>query len=213
MLKPERAALAVVVATVLAGSTYGVRAATVEIGSLTITGGQFEVFTAPYDSGYTSGSDIAAGYITPTWDVNAPQSTAAPGSIISFDLDGTWLNVYSASNAIQAGPANPGFPVPNGSFDDSGGTITIDLRALIYNWNGTDLNGYPASGSDGIATGTVDAAGNYNVSWAAYIAGPFNTVSNWSASGTVTAVPLPSAVWLFGSGLIGLISIARKKNA
>ena len=30
-------------------------------------------------------------------------------------------------------------------------------------------------------------------------------------NGTVSAVPVPAAVWLFGSGLIGLIGIARRK--
>ena len=28
-----------------------------------------------------------------------------------------------------------------------------------------------------------------------------------------TVVPVPAAVWLFGSGLIGLIGIARRKKA
>jgi len=32
-------------------------------------------------------------------------------------------------------------------------------------------------------------------------------------SGDVSSVPLPAAVWLFGSGLIGLIGIARRKKA
>lgn len=31
--------------------------------------------------------------------------------------------------------------------------------------------------------------------------------------GVMTVVPIPAAVWLFGSGLIGLISIARKKKS
>ena len=30
---------------------------------------------------------------------------------------------------------------------------------------------------------------------------------------TVNPVPIPAAVWLFGSGLIGLIGIARRKKA
>ena len=32
-------------------------------------------------------------------------------------------------------------------------------------------------------------------------------------SGDVGAVPVPAAVWLFGSGLLGLIGVARKKQA
>lgn len=32
-------------------------------------------------------------------------------------------------------------------------------------------------------------------------------------SGDVSAVPIPAAVWLFGSGLIGLIGLARRKHS
>jgi len=30
-------------------------------------------------------------------------------------------------------------------------------------------------------------------------------------SGDVSAVPVPAAMWLFGSGLLGLIGVARRK--
>ena len=35
----------------------------------------------------------------------------------------------------------------------------------------------------------------------------------WSNASSPSAVPVPAAVWLFGSGLIGLIGVARRKNA
>jgi len=37
----------------------------------------------------------------------------------------------------------------------------------------------------------------------------------WSATYTMetTVIPVPAAVWLFGSGLLGLIGIARRKAA
>ena len=52
-----------------------------------------------------------------------------------------------------------------------------------------------------------------------------NSAGDWSISGTgasdiggsgqfsVSAVPVPAAVWLFGSGLVGLIGLARRKKA
>lgn len=40
-----------------------------------------------------------------------------------------------------------------------------------------------------------------------------DTVYAWAVqSGDVGAVPVPAAVWLFGSGLIGLIGLARRKK-
>jgi hypothetical protein len=38
-------------------------------------------------------------------------------------------------------------------------------------------------------------------------------IDNVSISADVNAVPVPAAVWLFGSGLIGLVGMARKKKA
>ena len=46
-----------------------------------------------------------------------------------------------------------------------------------------------------------------------------NTLASWTYSSqvsssysmSITAVPVPAAVWLFGSGLIGLVGLARKK--
>lgn len=41
-----------------------------------------------------------------------------------------------------------------------------------------------------------------------------STVSDWMANNApLTAVPIPATVWLFGSGLIGLIGVARRKKA
>ena len=44
------------------------------------------------------------------------------------------------------------------------------------------------------------------------VVGPFpGQAPTWQ--GTVSAVPVPSAVWLFGSGLIGLVGFARRKKS
>ena len=50
--------------------------------------------------------------------------------------------------------------------------------------------------------------------------GPFLSATKWQDTGFdqqdsdwVGAVPVPAAVWLFGSGLLGLVGIARRKKA
>ena len=57
------------------------------------------------------------------------------------------------------------------------------------------------SGGQGVGTGcTGSEMGHlFNVAWAVH-------------SGDVSAVPIPGAVWLFGSGLIGLLGLARRKR-
>ncbi len=42
---------------------------------------------------------------------------------------------------------------------------------------------------------------------------PTVTAELWVDNVNVPAVPIPAAIWLFGSGLIGLIGIARLKKA
>jgi hypothetical protein len=36
---------------------------------------------------------------------------------------------------------------------------------------------------------------------------------NWTLTGNLSAVPVPAAVWLFGSGLLGLTGIARRRRS
>ncbi|PCJ83805.1 MAG: hypothetical protein COA54_14955 [Thiotrichaceae bacterium] len=41
-----------------------------------------------------------------------------------------------------------------------------------------------------------------------------NDLFAWAVqSGDVSAVPVPAAAWLFGSGLLGLVGVARRKSA
>jgi len=42
--------------------------------------------------------------------------------------------------------------------------------------------------------------------------GYFGTGADWDAIGVINAVPIPGALWLLGSGLLGLIGIRRKRQ-
>jgi len=61
---------------------------------------------------------------------------------------------------------------------------------MLFNTQGTSLPRY----SDRFAAPDVDYTGITNVLW------------------QPSAIPVPAAVWLFGSGLIGLIGVARRKK-
>ena len=89
-------------------------------------------------------------------------------------------------------------------FDNLTGDQTVDgvlLTDVQSNyWSGTEF-------SSGFALGfnffnglqLIRDKGNLNYGWAV-------------RAGDVSAVPVPAAVWLFGSGLIGLLGLARRKR-
>jgi len=69
---------------------------------------------------------------------------------------------------------------------------------------------------------SVNPSANSSESWAITMSDVYTTEIRLSGEGLLiggidnfklTAVPVPAAVWLFGSGLIGLVGLARRKKA
>jgi hypothetical protein len=58
--------------------------------------------------------------------------------------------------------------------------------------------------------------GNVGAAWTAFDGTPYSEKFNVTLNGVaavVPEVPVPAAVWLFGSGLIGLVGVARRKRS
>jgi hypothetical protein len=55
---------------------------------------------------------------------------------------------------------------------------------------------------------SVEVSGNSGLGYVAY-----DNIDVTSAVGGVNAVPVPAAVWLFGSALIGLVGLGKRKKA
>ena len=115
------------------------------------------------------------------------------------DLNGS---AGSDGSNIPAANAATGFSVNWGgatSFFSTGG-IGQSLEFFFMAQNGTLANTnatsvrYGASNPDGTAKWTLNANGGL-------------------AYAVPTAVPVPAAVWLFGSGLLGLVGISRRKKS
>ena len=55
--------------------------------------------------------------------------------------------------------------------------------------------------------------GNVGAAWTAFDGTPYTEKFNITLNGTAaTVIPVPAAVWLFGSGLLGLVGVARRKK-
>ena len=118
--------------------------------------------------------------------------------------DGVGLDVQlvaEKTNGVLS--ANGSMKISSGSvFDTPWGVASVD-----YSLNISDVIVAPVSGNVfGIAFGDgIDVSLTVN---------PTTTFTmNGVGSFDVTLVPIPPAIWLFGSGFLGLIGIARKKAA
>ena len=104
-----------------------------------------------------------------------------------------------------------------------GGIFNITVGAgqlgghILWDWSvNTDIdivNVWDVSTVGGVTTYTsTDIDGN-GIPGIGFIDGPFATVPFSANFDYSTAVPIPAAIWLFGSGLLGLTRMARRKKA
>ena len=146
-------------------------------------------------------------------------NTGGPHSVFSFNavdveiIDITNVLFNSVSNANYTIVA-PGANTPFGTFtfmlDCTGakpgcqngapGQQIDPLTFTVLNALEADLVGLSSGGTDAyFAADVICVKGSCN--------------GATGAIGVTTVVPVPAAVWLFGSGLIGLAGVARRKKA
>lgn len=122
---------------------------------------------------------------------------------------------------------NTGMHFTNSAVTDltgAGATRNLDMSGWRVTWNGI-----PSINMGGGATGTLvcetDACADgdtYTLDYSAVV--PVGDPSGFGGvsyqlhlEGTIsipaTVVPVPAAVWLFGSGLLGLVGVARRKKS
>jgi hypothetical protein len=113
-----------------------------------------------------------------------------------------------------------GMPAPSGSVDTVAGTINVDfssLRASATSPYGLlDMPLWPITNPP--SGGTYNpGTGAYTLTWS----NPYSVLvgesiisgtASVSLSGTATLVPVPAALWLLGSGILGLAGIARRRR-
>lgn len=187
-------------------------------------------FGAPgdYNNGYSAivnegGTAQGAKQLSIFSDYNAwSPFTAGPGTTIQ-------AFVYRDHGTIAAGDVGKTFRF---SFDAKLGNLAApsQAEAFIKVLKQSDNTYFE------LANNTFDSDANLTINWGggfvdllvdAGMVGELvqfgfnNTATDWGASGVVydnlgfaevSAVPVPAAAWLFGSGLLGLVGVARRKK-
>ena len=174
----------------------------IELGGYTlnlITGNNGSIYSSFDLSGYSIAAD---GYLVfcddSTAVMNCTIDTGNSGWIQNGGSDGEAIALYHDSLLIDSlayeysNSATLGLYAEGGSGAGNDPANVIGSLARLPNGIDTNFNSNDF-GSGCITPGTANIAGTGDCS-------------------SLSAVPLPAAVWLFGSGLLGLIGIARQRS-
>ena len=135
-----------------------------------------------------------------------------------------WSNFYAINSGYLPGTGYQTGVVsqPNGAFDGSGSSASIDSTPGNTFYLG---NAYFTAAWWNETVTAVGNFGLYSTTFAVNTAGPVNVAFNWANLTDVTftpnggsqfvvdniATPIPAALWLVGSGLAGVFGFARRK--
>ena len=185
------------VAVVALSSASMVNAATVSLipASPTVSNIGDTVTLTVQGTEFTNG--VSLGSIGITWDQSFLQLNTNLATIEAATLAAGFNDVsWNTFNSVAAGAADITF---GHTFPDSVAGPTINFFTLEF----TTLTALPANPAN-VIVAAIGSGGGFLESdhFTPYVMN-FNNA-------TVSAVPVPAAVWLFGSGLIGLAGIARR---
>lgn len=152
--------------------------------------GNWNFTSADYDIAYLDAKD---GLI-----IGAAQSTI-PG------IDQDWTSVYFSADGNHRS-SSPITVIDDTTLDFSGWTMTIFGSDNYAFGSQQNIATYTSDGT----TYTLDYYWDNSFNGGNYL-GPLG-VSQYHLHLTGTVVPIPAALWLFGSGLLGLAGIAKRKS-
>ena len=144
-----------------------------------------------------------------TYAAGGTLTDAGNGNIFSIDpfYGHAWTaaqqTVFMDSSATWNGTSGQGAF----DFDSAIAGMTGDQRAvgMFFDWNS----------STGIAVLEIFdcVAGTCSGNGVPMANGPFaGSIAVFNGTGSVSAVPVPAAAWLMGSGLLGLVGVARRRK-
>jgi len=153
-----------------------------------------DIHNIPGSPQFDSGANLT-GF---TFDIDATVIAIANNTGPDIDIPDQDFNLASVGNYDGS------IGMFSGSFTVGGGLLTGTFSDLVvFSLGGSDAEFY----GDVIYTGG-SMAGSFTTGYIDGIISGSDVIAKLGA-----VVPVPAAVWLFGSGLIGLVAVSRRKSA
>lgn len=175
----------------------GINYAQVTISDSTTTVGDIDFSVAVLSSAFTVTDPVTQNFGMQNFSFNYNNSLAvSTGNIVNIDPS-TWTISQDAN-------AGGGFGKFDFQLSGLGSSRTELLSFSINGVSGDTVNDYALGYTGNPSSGEF---------FAAHIAGfdETNGVTSAQFAGS-TPVPVPAAIWLFGSGLLGLIGVVRRRG-
>jgi len=117
----------------------------------------------------------------------------------------TWSGIPSINmggGSQDCGTSSDGICFNTATSTDIAGTYNNGTGLATFSWNGIYGTGYTLDYSAVVPQ--ADASGFGGVPYALHLLG--------TVEAAPAAIPIPAAAWLFGSGLLGLVGVARRRR-
>ncbi len=166
---------------------------------------------ANYD-GRSDAEKVAAdgAQFTDTYSTTQPGFSPQTGTIAKFIFTGLGNSWTQASLEFDMADFQ--------AIDEFGGAVAVNFNGIAQNWAFTD--GFPntvirAFNLDQAVLDSINSKGELVITIDRKSIGDFYgfDYAKLTGTNTVNAVPVPAALWLFGSALLGLGPFARRRRS